>query len=152
MNVPLNLKSLKVLAGTGLLGGVALAQPATAPCSLLTNAEVEQIVGKLKGPPKAEKEGNAFWCNYEFANGKDALEVWAFPADALQRARGKSKQPVAVKGLGDEAFMDRGALGLNYLDFYVKKGATTIKVSLKESAADEDKVKALGQKAVGRLQ
>jgi hypothetical protein len=38
------------------------------PCSLLTPAEVEQVVGKLMGTPKADQEGSAAWCNYEFAD------------------------------------------------------------------------------------
>ena len=57
-------------------GATALAgAPKVAPCSLLTNADVEQVIGKLAGNPKQESEGNAAWCNYEFANGKDAMEV-----------------------------------------------------------------------------
>lgn len=125
--------------------------PQIEPCSLLTTAEVEQVVGKLKGTPKADKEGAASWCNYEFANGKDAMEVWVFPADAIDRAKKKSKKPVPVKGLGDEALMDRGAFGLDYLDLYIKKGDTTVKLSIKKTSGDEDKLKALGQTAVGRL-
>lgn len=127
------------------------AKGAPEPCSLLTSAEVEQVVGKLKGSPKGDKEVAASWCNYEFAGGKDAMEVWVFPADAIDRARKKAKKPVAVKGLGDDALMDRGAFGLNYVDLYIKKGGTTVKLSLKETAGDEEKLKALAQKAVGRF-
>lgn len=121
------------------------------PCSLLTTAEVEQVVGKLNGTPKADKEGAANWCDYQFANGKDAMEVWVFPADAIDRAKKKAKKPVAIKGLGDEALMDRGAFGLEYVDLYIKKGVTTVKIAIRETAGDEDKVKALAQKAVGRF-
>ena len=71
------------------------------PCSLLTTAEVEQVVGKLKGVPKADNEGAASWCNYEFTNGKDLMEVWVFPAEAIERGRKVSKKPVVIKGLGD---------------------------------------------------
>jgi hypothetical protein len=127
------------------------AKDAPEPCSLLTSAEVEQVVGKLNGPPKADQEGAAGWCDYQFANGKDAMEVWVFPADAIDRAKKKAKKPVAVNGLGEEAMMDRGAFGLKYVDLYIKKGSTTVKIALKETAGDEDKVKALAQKAVGRF-
>lgn len=102
----------------------------------------------MKGVPPAEKEGDSRWCNYEFANGKDAIEVWVFPADAIDRARKKAKKPVAGKSLGDDALMDRGAFGLDYVDLYIKKGSTTVKLSLKEAAGDEDK---LAKKAVGRF-
>ncbi|MDF0644442.1 MAG: hypothetical protein P0111_10450 [Nitrospira sp.] len=121
------------------------------PCKVVTTAEVEQTIGKLKGTPKADKEGDAAWCNYEFTNGKDAMEVWVFPADGLERAKRKAKQTVAVKGLGDEAFLTRGMFGLDYVDLYIKKGNTTVKLALKETAGDEEKLKMLGQKAVGRF-
>jgi len=131
-----------------------MAMPSVAapePCSLLITTDVEQVVGKLKGSPKADQEGDAKWCNYEFANGKDAFEVWVFPADGIERGRKVSKKPVAVKGLGDDAFMDRGMHGLNYLNLFVKKGSVTVKFSLQETAGDEDKLKALAQKALGRF-
>ncbi|BCA53220.1 hypothetical protein W02_03600 [Nitrospira sp. KM1] len=130
---------------------VLAAPPAVDPCKVLTTAEVEQVVGKLKGTPTGDKEGEAGWCNYEFANGKDAMEVWVFPADGINRGRKVSKKPVTVKGLGDDAFMDRGMHGLDYVNLFIKKQGVTVKLSLKESAGDEDKLKTLAQKAVGRF-
>lgn len=121
------------------------------PCSLLTTAEVEQVVGRLKDVPKADKEGAAGWCNYEFANGKDAMEIWVFPAEAIERGRKVSKQPVAVKGLGDDAFMDRGMHGLDYTNLFVRKGSTTVKLSIRETSGDEEKLKALARKALPRF-
>ena len=144
------LLSVTVSVGMLALSSISMAAP-PAPCSLLTTAEVEQVVGKLNGPPKADKEGAASWCNYQFANGKDAMEVWVFPADAIDRAKKKAKKPVTIKGLGDEALMDRGAFGLEYVDLYIKKGVTTVKIAIRETAGDEDKVKALANKAVGRF-
>jgi hypothetical protein len=121
------------------------------PCSLLTTAEVEQVVGTLKGAPKADNEGAASWCNYEFANGKDLMEVWVFPAEAIERGRKVSKKPVVIKGLGDEAFMDRGMHGINYVNLFVKKGGTTVKLSIQETHGDEEKLKALAKKALNRF-
>ena len=132
------------------MGSVTLAAPPD-PCSLLTTAEVEQVVGKLKGTPKMDKEGQAAWCDYQFTNEKDAMEVWIFPGDGIDRARKKAKKATAVKGLGDEAFIDRGMHGLNYVNLFVKKGNTTLKFSIQETAGDEDKLKTLAQKAVGRF-
>ncbi|BFU96685.1 MAG: protein of unknown function [Nitrospira sp.] len=130
---------------------VEAAPAAVDPCNVVTTAEVEQVIGKLKGSPKADKEGGAAWCNYEFANGKDAFEVWVFPADGIDRARKQAKKPVPVKGLGDEAFMNRGMHGLDYVDLFIKKGAVTVKLSVHETVEDEGKLKALGQKAAGRF-
>jgi len=125
--------------------------PAVDPCKVVTIAEVEQIVGKLKGAPKSDKEGAAAWCNYEFTNDKNAFEVWVFPADGIDRARKQAKKQTVVKGLGDDAFLTRGMHGLDYVDLFIKKGAVTVKLSLKEAAGDEDKLKKLATTAIQRL-
>jgi len=145
----------RILAGILLVVVLAafpyVAFAAPTPCSLLTNAEVEQVIGKVKGTPKADKEGEAGWCNYEFVNGKDAFEVWVFPADGIDRGRKQAKKPVAVKGLGEVAFMNRGMHGLDYVDLFIKKGTVTLKLSLHETAGDEEKLKKLARKALGRF-
>src|ERR1043166_5218802 len=128
---------------------VVAAPPTIDPCTLLTQAEIEHVIGPLQGKPQADKEGQAAWYNYDFANGTDALEVWVFPAEGIDCGRKEAKQPIAVKGLGEEAFMERGMHGLDYVDLFIKKGTVTVRLSLKETAGDEDKLKALGQKAVG---
>lgn len=128
---------------------ITLAAPE--PCSLLTNAEVEQVIGKLKGAPKADKAGNAAWCNYEFANGKDEFEIWVGSVDAFMRMRKEAKKPVTVNGLGDDAFLNRGAHNLGYVDLTIKRGAVLVQLALKETAGDEEKLKTLGQKAAGRF-
>ena len=151
MAMQFNRVFLAVMIGIGALSIGTRSDAAPASCSLLTDAEVEQVVGKLMGTPKAEQEGRAAWCNYEFANGKDAMEVWVFPADGIERGRNKSKKPTAVKGLGEDAFIERGMHGLDYVNLFIKKGETTIQLSLKETAGDEEKLKTLGKKAVGRL-
>jgi len=137
------------------LFGVFMASPSLAapadPCSLLTAAEIEQVVGKLKGTPTSDKEGLASWCDYQFANGNLAMEVWVFPADAIDRGRKASKKPILLKGLGEDAFMDRGMHGLDYVNVFVNKGAMTIELALKETAGDEDKLMSLAKKAVRRF-
>jgi hypothetical protein len=142
---------LTVVIGLAVLSTGTRSEAAPAPCALVTAAEVEQVVGKLAGAPKGDQEGSAAWCNYEFVNGTDAMEVWVFPADGIERGRAKAKNPVAVKGLGEDAFLTRGMHGLDYVDLFIKKGKATIKLSLKETAGDEDKLKTLGQKAAGRM-
>ncbi len=103
------------------------------------------------GTLKAGEEGRAAWCNYEFANGMDAMEVWVFPTDGIERAHKAAKKPTALKGLGEDAFIERGMHGLDYVDLFIRKGKTTIQLSLKESAGDEEKLKTLGRKPVDRL-
>jgi hypothetical protein len=41
--------------------------------------------------------------------------------------------------------------GLEYVNLFIKKRNVIIQISLKETPGDEDKVKALGTKAVGRM-
>ena len=142
---------LAVVIGLGALSIGTRSETAPTACSLVATAEIEQVVGKLQGPPTSDQEGSAAWCNYEFSSGKDAMEVWVFPADGIDRARKQSKKPVTVKGLGEDAFIERGMHGLNYVDLFIKKGSTTIKISLKETDGDEEKLKMLGKKAVGRF-
>lgn len=137
----------------GFLAGslASAAPPKVEPCSILTTAEVEQVIGKLKGMPTSDKEGAAAWCNYEFADDRNAFEVWVFPADGIDRAKKQAKKQTPVKGLGDDAFLTRGMHGLDYVDLFIKKGALTVKLSLKEAAGDEDKLKKLAATAVKRL-
>ncbi|MEZ4587660.1 MAG: hypothetical protein R2909_14800, partial [Gemmatimonadales bacterium] len=118
-------------AGLGPLPPAATAAPD--PCALVTVAEVEATISRVKGTPKADREGAASWCDYQFVNGTDAFEVWVLPADGIERGRKKSKKPIAIKGLGDDAFLDRGMDGLDYANLFIKKGDTTIQLSLKES-------------------
>ena len=151
MAIQFNRIFLTMMIGIGGLGLGTRSDAAPTPCSLLTVAEIEQVVGKLIGPPRAGEEGRAAWCNYEFANGKDAMEVWVFPADGIERARKETKKPTALKGLGEDAFIERGMHGLDYVDLFIRKGKTTIQLSLKETAGDEEKLKTLGRKAVDRL-
>lgn len=144
---------LVLLMGAAIAASTARAQaPAHAdPCSLITRAEVEHIVGKLKAAPKADKEGQASWCNYEFANGKDAFEIWVFPGEGIDRARRVAKSGTTVKGLGEDAFLTRGLHGLDYVNLYVRKNNRTINLALQYTSGDEDKVKALAQRALARM-
>ncbi|MBX3235525.1 MAG: hypothetical protein KF814_05190 [Nitrospiraceae bacterium] len=44
-----------------------------------------------------------------------------------------------------------GMHGLNYTNLYVKKGGTTIKLSMQETIGDVEKLKPLAQKALRRF-
>lgn len=127
------------------------APPAVDPCALISTADIEQIVGRLGSAPSGDSEGDARWCNYEFANGEDSMEIWVLPADALVRARDKAKSPIATPGLGNEAFMVRKLNGIDYLDLFVRKGDVTMNIALHETASDEQKLIALARKAIERL-
>ena len=127
------------------------APPAVDPCKLLTPAEVEQVVGKLKGAPASETLGHGVRCGYDFADEKNEFEIWTSAASWSKALHKDAKQPVMVSGLGDEAFMDRGKVDPEDVDLYIRKGATLIILMTRKSLGDEEKLKTLGRKAVGRL-
>ena len=136
-------------------GSALIAQPSLAgppdPCLLLTTAEVEQVVGKLKSVPSSETLGHGVRCGYDFANEQNEFEIWTSEASWSNALHKDAKQPVMVSGLGDEAFMDRGKVDPESVDLYIRKGATLIVLMTRKSPGDEEKLKTLGKKAVGRL-
>jgi len=127
------------------------APPAIDPCTLVTPAEVEQVIGKLKGAPTSETLGDGVRCGYNFADENNELEIWASGGSWSKLLHKDAKQPVMVKGLGDEAFMDRGKSDPEAVDLYIRKGATLIVLMTRKAPGDEEKLKTLGKKAVGRL-
>ena len=134
-----------------LMCGSAMADdPSVDPCSLLSKADVEQIIGKLKGIPTSQQIERARLCEYEFVDEERALELWVFPASGLERARTKFKNLSPVTGLGQEAFVHHN-MKIDYTELFVKKGNVTLEVSLPESPGDEEKAKAIARKALSRL-
>ena len=109
---------------------------------------MEQIIGKLKENPASSREERVRICEFKFVDDKNALELWVFPASGLERARKSIKTLSPVTGLGQEAFITRNK-DIPYL--YLKKGNTTLEVTMKESSGDEEKVKAIAKKALTRL-
>lgn len=130
---------------------VGAAPPGLNPCTLVTTAEVEQVISKLKGTPRGEALADAKSCTYEFANGQDEFEIWIGPGDAFALMRKDAKKPVPLGGFGEEAYMERGRLDLGSLELTMRKGAVLAQLSIREGAGDEAKLKALAQKAVGRM-
>lgn len=130
---------------------IGAAPPGLDPCTLVTTAEVEQVINKLKGAPKSQTLADAKSCLYEFTNGQDEFEIWIGPGEAFARMRKDAKKPVTVSGFGEEAYMDRGRLDLGSLELTVRKGTVLAQLSIREGVGDEAKLKALAQKAVGRM-
>jgi hypothetical protein len=117
----------------------------------VTVAEVEQIVGQLKTQPQLMRDDQALNCDYVFVNAHEALELWVFPGEAMERVKKlMQRHRVPVAEFGTEAFLYRDA-ALGYLELWLKKGKTVLQVALKASSADEEKVKAIAHKALSRL-
>ncbi|MBL8038731.1 MAG: hypothetical protein JNN16_14625 [Nitrospira sp.] len=130
---------------------IGAAPPGLDPCTLVTTAEVEAVLSKLKGPPRGETLADAKSCTYEFTNGQDEFEIWIGTGEVFARMRKDAKNPVTVSGFGEEAYMDRGRLGLGSLELTMRKGAVLAQLSIREGVGDEAKLKALAQKAAGRM-
>lgn len=139
------------LVSCALAAGIAASQgaPSIDPCTLVTVADVEAIVGKLKGPPRSETEERTRSCNFTFT-GSDEMEIWVYPADGLDRARRLNKDLAAVTDVGAEAYMRRDA-SIDWIELYARKGAVSIQVTMKNAPGATDKVKALARKALAKL-
>ena len=66
---------------------VVAAPPTIDPCTLLTQAEIEHVIGPLQGKPQADTEGQAAWCNYAFANESREM-LGAMPPQASPPPQG----------------------------------------------------------------
>lgn len=127
------------------------AAPTVDACTLVTVAEVEQIVGKLKLPPRLVRDEHTLRCDYVLEQPGEAMEIWVFPGEALERARQHAQgQAVPLTGFGSGAFLHRDT-ALGYLDLWLKKGDIVLQVTLKAISGDEQKVKAIAQQVLGRL-
>jgi hypothetical protein len=98
------------------------------PCSLVARAEVEKILGELKGAPKAntgiqqEKE-----CDYTTMTGA-WLKVRLYSSErwGMQKGIVSEMNPTTLEGLGDEAFSVKQ--GTSH-EIYVRKGALILEVT-----------------------
>jgi hypothetical protein len=136
---------------TILLLGVFFAQSEITvdPCTLVARADIEQLVGTLKGSPRSSRNGRAAVCQYEAANGTD-LSVWLYPSNSLERFRKDATNPTAVSGIGQEAFVAHNTR-YELVQLLARKGSTLLQVMLTESTGAEQKVKAIARKAIERM-
>jgi hypothetical protein len=126
------------------------ADPTTDPCSLLTPAEVEQAIGKLRAQPKQNVIDRARMCDYELTNDSVGLSVWLLPAVGLERARKEYPELTAAKDVGGEAFIHRNER-LDLIELFARKGNATLQMSVPVATGDAAKLQALARKALARL-
>jgi hypothetical protein len=124
--------------------------PAIDPCMLVTRAEAEQVIGKLKADPKPQTQERVKICEYQPASGTDSLEIWVFPESGLERARDQYKDLKPVTDLGQPAFMRRNP-DVDWLELFTRKGAVTVEVTMKAAPGAEEKVRSLARKALSRM-
>jgi hypothetical protein len=136
-----------------LANGEALAaDPTMDPCSLVTRAEVEQTIGKLKAAPRSGKNDRVLTCDYEFVDASNSLLVWVYPTAVMERARKSLKDIVPVKGLGEDARLVHHDPTFDFTRLFVKRGDAVVEVSVPVAMPGAaSKVEALARKAVGRM-
>lgn len=150
-------RRLRSCAMPAILTAVAWTLAATAapavpnPCTLVTAAEVQQIVGPLKGAPKAtDPASGEVTCSYTPAKGPSFVDVSLHDGDLLAwKSRNGGKSPVALPEFGKDAFVNPDFE--NFADLYAKKGNLILRITMPKGPQAVESVKAIARKALARL-
>jgi|GEM_PF-1479383 len=159
----LRIKSLGPRSSTLFLFGVAAilgggstlvmrAAPAIPdPCKLITQAELEQIAGPLKGAPKAgDIASGDVSCEYKPVKTPSWISIRLHDGELnYWKSRNGGKNPVSLPEFGKDAFVNPDFEGS--ADLYAKKGNFILRVSMPKGPSAVDMVKAIAKKALPRL-
>ena len=121
------------------------------PCKLVTVAEMQQIVGPLKGPPEAtDPKSGEISCGYAPAKGPSFVDIALHDGDlAGWKKRNGDKNPVALPEFGADAFLNPDSN--DFADLYAKKGSVVLRVTMPKGAQSIEAVKEIARKALPRL-
>jgi len=121
------------------------------PCSLVTAAEMSEIVGPLKGAPRAgDIAAGDVSCEFTPVKGPSYVSVRLHDGDLAQwKKRNGGATPLALPDLGKDAFANADFEGS--ADLYAKKGAYILRVTMPKSPTAVDMDKAIAKKALARL-
>ncbi|MEQ1516222.1 MAG: hypothetical protein ABL931_07010 [Usitatibacteraceae bacterium] len=135
--------------GTTFAAGAAPAIPN--PCKLVTQAEMQELVGPLGGAPKAtDPSSGEITCSFTPAKGPSFVDISLHDGDiAAWKKRHGGKNPSALPEFGSGAFVNPDFEG--YADLYAKKGNLILRVTMPKSPKAVDIVKAIATKALPRL-
>ena len=139
-------------AASLLLLGPAQAAPALPdPCKLITVAEMQQIVGPLKGVPKGtDPKSGEISCGYEPSKGPSFVEIALHDGDlAAWKKRNGGNSPVALPEFGADAFVNPDFN--DWADLYAKKGSVVLRVTMPKGPQSIEAVKSIARKALARM-
>lgn len=121
------------------------------PCTLVTKAELQAIVGALKGAPKAgDAASGDISCEYATVSGPRWISVRLHDGDlAAWKRRNGGAHPVALPDLGNGAFANADAEGS--ADVYAMKGKLVLRVTMPKGPQAVEMDKAIAKKALARL-
>lgn len=149
MHVLLSSTLAMSLSGRATIAASAAAPPN--PCTLVTVAEIEKIVGPLKAAPRATDPATGeITCTFSPRRGLSFVDISLHDgslADWKRRNGGPNAAPAPEFGSG--AFVTPDFEG--FAELYAKKGAYILRISVPKGSQSIGIVKAIGQKALPRL-
>jgi hypothetical protein len=139
------------ILATGSTLVVRAAPPIPDPCKLITQAELEQIVGPLKGAPKAgDIASGDVSCEYQPAKTPSWISIRLHDGElSYWKRRNGGTNPVSLPEFGKDAFVNSDSDGST--DLYAKKGNVILRVSMPKGPTAVEMVKAVAKKALPRL-
>ena len=142
-----------LLAAASLrLADFACAAPAVPdPCKLITVAEMQQIVGPLKGAPEGtDPKSGEISCGYVPSKGPSFVDIALHDGDlSAWKKRNGGKNPLALPEFGSDAFVNPDFN--DWADLYVKKGSVVLRVTMPKGPQSIEAVKAIARKALTRM-
>jgi|SRR5581483_11731948 len=145
---------LRCVAGILAAGSTLVVKAAPAipdPCKLITQAELEQIAGPLKGTPKAgDAASGDVSCEYTPAKTPSWISIRLHDGElSYWKRRNGGPNPVSLPEFGKDAFVNPDAEGS--ADLYAKKGNLILRVSMPKGPMAVEMVKAIAKRALPRL-
>lgn len=139
------------ILATGSTLVVRAAPPIPDPCKLITQAELEQIAGPLKGAPKAgDIASGDVSCEYTPVKTPSWISIRLHDGElSYWKRRNGGANPVSLPEFGKDAFVNSDADGS--ADLYAQKGNFILRVSMPKGPAAVEMVKAIAKKALPRL-
>ena len=142
------------LLAAALLSLVSPAYAAPAipyPCKLITVAEVQQIVGPLKGAPEGtDPKSGEISCGYVPSKGPRFVDIALHEGDLSSwKNLNGGKNPVALPEFGNDAFLNPDFN--DWVDLYAKKGSVVLRVTMSKGPQSIEAVKAIARKALARM-
>ena len=118
------------------------------PCTLVTTAELEQILGRLQDGPKAADNPGEISCSYGVATDSSTLDIMLHQGDFAALKKSFAGKTTPVREFGKEAFMASQDFSA---EVFVRKGNFVLRVALSKSPNAMEKVKEITRKALARL-
>lgn len=121
------------------------------PCKLITVAEMQQIVGPLKGAPEGtDPKSGEISCGYVPSKGPRFVDIALHDGDLSSwKKRNGGKNPVALPEFGSDAFLNPDFN--DWVDLYAKKGSVVLRVTMPKGPQSIEAVKAIARKALARM-